>query len=113
MASMPEAASRVSGSAIRSTTLRQLSREYSDGRLTFNDYRRARRQLLDDVSVGETPVATFQPPPPPLAAQVTETSSMNDTFPTLRLSSPRSTIPWKTIVLLALLAMAIVAGIYA
>lgn len=94
------------------TSLRQLSRQFSEGKLSFNEYRAARQRLLDDVVKGSIPVYAYQPAQPPLAARVAEQTSLGDTQPTIPYVRPRKTGIWKLVLLIVLLLIAIIAGIY-
>lgn len=91
--------------------LRQLSRQFSDGKLSFNEYRAARQRLLDDISRGTVAVNSYQSSPPPSATRPVETPSLNDTQPTIPYDRPRVRRGWKIALLIALLAIAVVAGL--
>jgi hypothetical protein len=94
------------------TSLRHLSRQFAEGKLSFNEYRAARQRLLEDVVQGATLIHAFQPAQPPLATRVAEQTSLGDTHPTIPFVRPRKTGIWKLILLIALLLVAIIAGIY-
>lgn len=96
------------------TNLRQLSRDYSDGKITLAEYRSARGRLLDDIDRGATPLYPYQPPLPSLAAQVAARAEadLSATEPTLKLGKPsRLRGMWVAIVIIALLIVAVLAGI--
>ena len=93
-------------------SLRRLSRDFSDGRLSFNDYRAARKQLLDDIAMGAAPLNPYQPPLPSLAARVNNPPALSDTQPTIPYRRPRTFGRWKLVVLIVLLAIAVLAGIF-
>jgi hypothetical protein len=94
--------------------LRQLSRDFSDGKITLAEYRSARGRLLDDIASGATPLYPYQPPLPSLAAQVAARAEadLSATEPTLRLSKPsRLRGVWVAVVIIVLLILALLAGI--
>jgi hypothetical protein len=95
------------------TSLRQLSRDYSDGKLAFNEYRRLRAELLDGIVRRTVALQPFQPPPPPRAARIaTSSQSTPDVEPTLRIRRPSPARRlWVVVLLAALLIVAIVAGL--
>lgn len=92
--------------------LRQLSRQFSEGKLSFNEYRAARQRLLDDVTRGTLSVNSYQPAQPPLATRMAESVTLNDTQPTIPYARPRVQRGWKLALLIALLVIAIIAGIF-
>lgn len=83
---------------IRVTSLRQLSRDYAQGSIGIEEYRRGRARLLDDLASGRMRTAAYQPPPPPLPARVVEKYNMGDTDPTLKMHRPRRIRGWWFIV---------------
>ncbi|MCG3200522.1 MAG: hypothetical protein NFCOHLIN_00377 [Gammaproteobacteria bacterium] len=96
------------------TSLRQLSRDFSDGKMTLAEYRSARGRLLDDIASGATPLYPYQPPLPSLAAQVAARAEadLSATEPTLQLNRPsRLRGMWVVIVVIALFIFAVLAGI--
>ncbi len=96
------------------TSLRQLSRDFSDGKITLAEYRDARGRLLDDIASGVMPLYPYQPPLPSLAAQVAARAEadLSATEPTLQLNRPsRLRGMWVAIGIIALIIFAALAGI--
>ncbi|MGQ0659008.1 MAG: hypothetical protein ACT4NU_13145 [Chromatiales bacterium] len=108
---MNSVSSTANPSAASVTNLRQLSRDYAQGSITFEEYRHARARLLDGLASGELPVTTYRPPPPPLPAQVVRERSSGDTDPTLRMHRPRPLRGWLIILLALGLTLAVLAAI--
>ena len=97
-AGAPPVESRVGESAVTVTTLRQLSRDYAQGSIGIEEYRRGRARLLDELASGSKRAAPYQPPPLPLPARVVEKQNMGDTEPTLRIHRARFISGWWFIV---------------
>jgi hypothetical protein len=91
--------------------LRQLSRQFSEGKLSFNEYRAARQRLLDDIARGAVTVNAYQAASLPSATRQVESPSLNDTQPTIPYNRPRVQNGWKIALLIALLAIAVIAGV--
>ena len=100
-------------STVNVTSLRQLSRDYALGKLTFEEYRRARARLLDGIASGELALRRFEPPPPSLAAQVVKQRGLSDTDPTLRIRRPARARGWWIIALALVLTLAFLAAVLA
>src|SRR5581483_1113751 len=95
------------------TTLRQLSRDYAQGRLTQAQYREQRARLLDGLFSGALPLTPYQPPATP---PVDPGEKSSTTLQGIRLVIPQS-LPGSSRQPLWLAAAAIVviaagAGIY-
>lgn len=77
------------------TNLRQLSRDYAQGKITVDEYRSQRASLLNGLVDGTVPLKPFEPPAP-AAAPVSEpdAGSPRDGESTLRIAQTSGAMKW-------------------
>ena len=77
------------------TNLRQLSRDYAQGKITVDEYRSERASLLNGLVDGTVPLKPFEPPAPSMAP-VSEPAAVSprDGESTLRLAQTSGAIKW-------------------
>ena len=93
-----------------SNCLRQLSRDYAQGQLSFEDYREQRKQLLDDIADGAALVPFVVPTPPSMApSPQPEFKTREDT---LEIRKPARGLPLPAIAA-AVVALVAVGGYFA